>query len=81
MTTDSIGKSNDVKRGPKRKNRFVGVSWHAKANKWRARIDAQFTSHHLGLFESEVAAAKAYDEAAKDFHGKRAVLNFPNGNK
>jgi hypothetical protein len=31
---------------------------------------------HLGYFEQEVEAAKAYDEAARKYHGTFAALNF-----
>lgn len=56
---------------------YKGVHWYKAMNIWRAKIQCDNTSHHLGNFENEVDAAKAYDEAAKQLHGKFAKLNFP----
>lgn len=34
-------------------------------------------AEYLGYFKDKIQAAKAYDEAAKLYHGEFAVLNFP----
>lgn len=41
----------------------VGVDMHKKAKKWRARIVVNGKSVHLGLFESENNAHRAYQDA------------------
>lgn len=56
-------------------SKFRGVSWEKAQGKWRADIQANKKTKHLGVFESERDAAKAYNEAAKELHGEFARLN------
>jgi len=42
---------------------------------WLARIRFNHTKINLGIFNKEIDAAKAYNEAAKKYHGDFAVLN------
>lgn len=58
-------------------SRFKGVCWSKNTGKWRARIEHSVKQIHLGYFESESEAAKAYDEKAKELFGKFAHPNFP----
>lgn len=60
-------------------SRFKGVSWDAWAKKWRAQIQSEGRTYRLGRFDDEIAAAEAYDEAAKQWFGEHARLNFPDG--
>ena len=57
---------------------YKGVSYDIAARKWRATINHQGRHYHLGLFESEIQAARAYDKKAKELFGPYAYLNFPN---
>ena len=57
-------------------SRFKGVSWNRSKEKWSARINFDGIQKNIGYFDNEIDAAKAYDSAAKKFHGDFAVLNF-----
>ncbi len=56
-------------------SRFKGVSM--RNGRWRARVSAHNKTYHIGLFKTEEAAARAYDVAVREHHGKFARLNFP----
>jgi hypothetical protein len=58
-------------------SKYKGVHWAKKRNQWRARIKCNGRSIHLGRFETEEEAARAYDEKAKELFGEFAWLNFP----
>jgi hypothetical protein len=58
-------------------SKYRGVSRSKKRRKWRAGINYNGIYKHLGFFENEEDAARAYDEAAEIYHGEFATLNFP----
>jgi hypothetical protein len=65
-----LNKSSD-----KFSSKFRGVT--KQYNKYKASIMKDGRAYHLGTFNSETAAAKAYDRKAKEFFGEFARLNFP----
>jgi len=76
------GSENAMNRGKLGSNTsgYKGVVWHKKAGKWRGKIGIRGKSIHLGLFETAIEAAKAYNTAAMKFHGPFAKLNkIPDG--
>lgn len=65
----------------KRKNassKFRGVSRDFDREKWFADIRVLRKTIHLGRYEQEEDAAKAYDAAAKIYFGEFASPNFSN---
>lgn len=56
-------------------SRFKGVSWWH--DRWCAKIASSGHQVHLGVFTDEIAAALAYDAAARGLFGEFAALNFP----
>jgi hypothetical protein len=55
---------------------YKGVSWHKKTKKWRVCIKLNGKGQHIGYFNSELDAAKAYDIVAKKLFGEFARTNF-----
>jgi hypothetical protein len=57
-------------------SQYKGVCFHRRRGEWVSRIKIHGKSIFLGNFDREDDAAKAYDEAAKKYHGEFARLNF-----
>ncbi|MHC4679486.1 MAG: AP2 domain-containing protein [Planctomycetota bacterium] len=61
-------------------SKYKGVHWRKRTKKWAAAIRFENKTRHLGYFDNELDAARAYDEAARRLHGDFASLNFPERN-
>jgi hypothetical protein len=71
---------NHMNRKVKRKgcsSKYKGVSLDKRCGKWRAYIKKDGKYIHIGNFDNEIDAAKAYDEKALELFGEYASLNFP----
>lgn len=73
VCTPAQNLANKAPRGGS--SQFVGV--YRYKDKWAANVTRQGKCYYLGIFEDEVAAAKARDRKARELHGEYAYLNFP----
>jgi len=72
----SIGRSARGAKGKNNKSGYVGVSWDKWYQKWTAQISVFGIGKKLGFFDCKEDAARAYDKASLEFHGKTGRINF-----
>lgn len=67
------------KGGKKSFSKYKGVRYISRQckNHWYAQIQVNKEPIYLGVYLTEEAAARAYDEAARRYFGGFARLNFP----
>lgn len=73
-------RTENNRNGPSRggSSQFKGVyRSRCYGRKWKASITCNRRQIHLGYFDEEVEAARAYDAAAVRLHGDFARTNFP----
>ena len=59
-------------------SQYRGVGWRKNERKWAAKLRFDGRNRHLGSFDDEIDAARAYDTAArKHVATDRRHLNFP----
>jgi hypothetical protein len=76
LATRSQNACNRRKRDTKCTSRYKGVWFNKREGKWMSSIKIECRRIFLGYFDNQLDAAKAYDKAAKEYHGKFAALNF-----
>jgi AP2 domain/HNH endonuclease len=67
---NSSAKTTDTKTSS-----YKGVSYCKSTGRWKSQITLDSGNMHVGRFDTEEQAAKAYDNAAKIFHRQYAKLN------
>ena len=55
------------------------VAWDKGGSKWRAKCRVDGKTKHLGSFDDEIEAARAFDAATKDiaYYQREGKVNFP----
>jgi len=63
----------------RRTSKYKGVSPFHRPNyhPWRAQLMIDGKYIHIGYFDDEESAARAYDDAARKYFGEHARVNFP----
>lgn len=77
VCSSSDNLANQRKPDVESSSAFKGVSWSRQRRKWKGKIVVRGAQLHLGYFESETDAARAYDAAALEHFGQFALVNFP----
>lgn len=72
----TVAQNNMNKKSSKNStSKYIGVYWNTN-NKWKASINQNNKYKFLGLFDNEIDAARARDEATKIYFGEFGNLNF-----
>ena len=64
-------------KGRSKTSKYKGICRPKRSKKWFAQIKFKRKHINIGYFDSEIAAARAYDRKAKELFGEFAYLNFP----
>lgn len=75
IASHSQNSANRKARTIKKTSSFLGVAFEHDRMKWTARIRKDKKGIRLGCFNTEIEAAKAYNDAALKYHGEFANLN------
>lgn len=73
--TDAENSKNKHKR-TESQSKYKGLCRPKNRNKWQVQVYVNGKKHHVGMFDDEIEAAKAYDAAARQYYGEFAATNF-----
>lgn len=79
-----VSQEINVRNGRKMRNTssvYKGVAWAPREQKWRAYIRLNGRQRSLGYYNTQVEAAKAFDQAVREHFGEKVYLNFPSWTK
>lgn len=70
---------NNANKRPHKGRRYKGVFRVSKkeSSRWKASIRKDGKTYHVGVYDTEEDAARAYDTSARAMFGEYARLNFP----
>lgn len=74
---NSIQNSLNKRKCKAKSSKYKGVCWGAFVSRWRVGLHLGKKYKHIGQYDCEIEAAKAYDSAATFYFGEFAYLNFP----
>lgn len=78
---ENLREATPAENGANRENAHTGEYRGVRLRdgvRFEAAIHVNETSIYLGSYDTAAKAALAYDQAAKKYHGKFAIFNFPN---
>lgn len=75
LCTHSQNVRNRIKKDETTTSCYKGVHWDSNRKKWRAAIKFNKVTTHLGDFDDEVDAARAYNDKAQELFREFARLN------
>jgi hypothetical protein len=73
----TVSQNHQNRRRTWGRSRYKGVCFLKKRNKWKAEIMVNRKHIHIGCFDEEEEAAKAYDKKAAELFGEFAYFNLP----
>lgn len=66
----------NVKSAKNSSSKYLGVSWHKQSKRWTANGSLKGKRKYLGIYDTEIEAALAFNVHAKLHYGEFANLNI-----